>query len=1143
LDHLDDAGAPGDTSSTPPTAKADSASAAWRVNMAHGPVDTVRFETDESTWTSVDVHRDGETLLIDVLGDLYTLPIGGGRATRLTSGPAYDFQARWSPDGTRILFTSDRGGNDNLWVIDRDGTRARPVSEEKDKAVNCGSWSPDGTEVIARKRLTDHSSLGTTELWLYRLDGGSGIQITKKADLPEANEPIFSQDGRYIFYSARGSRYEYDRDPLDGIFQIQRFDRVTGKTTGITDGPGGAARPILSPDGKFLAFVRRDRLKTCLGLFDLERLTERVVWNGLNHDQFEGFAFTGVYPSYAFTPDGKSVVVWAKSKLWRVSISDGSAREIPFVASVEQIVAEAVRFPRDISPDEFLVRQIARPEVSPDGARLSFSALGRLYELELPAARPAGGRRTSATPRRLETPMARAYCPTYSPDGKWLAYVSWSDSTAGDLWRMPARGGASERLTRIPSQFANPAYSPDGSKIALVRGNGAPQRGHDLGDEGYAEVIWLPSGGGAAEAVVALPSRGSSRPMPRPSWNARGDRVYVIESDDSSPSEEKTLLASYRLDGTDRREHAKVHFAEEMVPSPDEKWVAIRQLHDAYVAPLPVVGTEAIEIDVNGGVVPVHRLTKDGAQWLGWTRGRSLTWSFGPDFYRLPLDSLVGRWERGRLEAGKDFQTTGELRQAVKAAETAETADAAKQAADASKKAADGSGLPIDTLSISLRVPTARPRGVVAFTGAKLLTMRAPEGTPAGGDGLARVGVIENGTLVVRDGRIEAVGPSASVQVPAGATVFDASGTTILPGLIDTHAHYHYSTLDLLPERSAAAWCNLAYGVTTTHDPSAATNSVFTEREMIEAGEMVGPRTFSTGYILYGATSPQHAPISSRDDALHHVRRLKRLGGFSVKSYMQPRREQRQWVIDAARAESMLVMPEGGGQLEMNLSCVLDGHTTIEHSLPITPLGQDVVQLFAHCATAETPTLLVAYGGLAGEHWFYQHSEAWKNQKLLRFTPRRNLDARSIRRPVMSIDGDWHHMEVARGVKALVEAGALVTLGAHGQLQGLGPHWELQALTQGGMSNANALRCATWNGARALGLDAQIGSLEAGKLADFIVCTRDPLQSIENSNSLRWVVKNGEVWDAETMAQLWPTRRAAPKFGFQFWGASPAPLE
>jgi imidazolonepropionase-like amidohydrolase len=396
----------------------------------------------------------------------------------------------------------------------------------------------------------------------------------------------------------------------------------------------------------------------------------------------------------------------------------------------------------------------------------------------------------------------------------------------------------------------------------------------------------------------------------------------------------------------------------------------------------------------------------------------------------------------------------------------------------------------------------------VAYRGARIVTMKGDE-------------VIENGTLLVEGNRIKAVG--ASVAVPPGARTVDVAGRTIVPGFIDEHAHLHYSTLDIFPQRPWKYAANLAYGVTTTHDPSASTHEAFGQSEMVEAGLMTGPRIYSTGFILYGADSAQRALIESLDDARKHVRRLKSLGAFSVKSYMQPRREQRQWIIQAAREEGMLVVPEGGGDLENDMSMVLDGHTTIEHSLPQTPLYNDIVTLFSRSKTAYTPTLLVAYGGLSGDKWFHQHYELWKDERLQRVTPQAVIDSLGRIRSVMATDpADWHHVDVAANAKKIADAGGRVCLGGHGQMQGLGPHWEVWAFVQGGMSPLQALRVATRWPAESLGIDKELGSLEAGKLADFMVLTANPLEKIENSETIELVVKNGQAYDPKALA-LAPT--------------------
>jgi imidazolonepropionase-like amidohydrolase len=315
------------------------------------------------------------------------------------------------------------------------------------------------------------------------------------------------------------------------------------------------------------------------------------------------------------------------------------------------------------------------------------------------------------------------------------------------------------------------------------------------------------------------------------------------------------------------------------------------------------------------------------------------------------------------------------------------------------------------------------------------------------------------------------------------------------------------------------------------HDPSANSETVFAQSELIKTGKMVGPRVFSTGTILYGADGDFKSVVNSLDDARSALRRSKAYGAFSVKSYNQPRREQRQWIIKAARELGMEVVPEGGSFFFHNLSMINDGHTTIEHNIPVTPLYNDVVRLWKESKTAYTPTLIVSYGAVSGEYYWYQHSNVWEKEKLLKFTPRSVIDARSRHRTMLPEEEYKNgHMLVAQQLKKLNDAGVLVNMGAHGQLQGLGAHWEIWMLTQGGMTSMEALKAATINSAKSLGFDQQLGSLEAGKLADLIVLDKNPLENIYNTESIKYVMVNGRLYDAESMNETGNYNRPRNKF-------------
>ena len=349
-----------------PGQEAPEDSTAWDVTAAHGPTKTVSFRTTEGTWMNVDVSPDGTEIVFDLLGDLYLLPIDGGTATRITSGPAFDVQPRFSPDGQRISFTSDRAGGDNIWLVDRDGTNPVQMTEEDFRLLNNAAWTPDGEYLVARKHFTSERSLGAGEMWLYHSSGGTeGLQLTeRKNDQQDAGEPDVSPDGRYVFFSedmSGGSTFQYNKDPNRQIYVIRQLDRETGELQSLITGPGGAARPEVSPDGRHIAFVRRVRTKSVLYLYDRETGAHRPLWDGLDHDQQEAWAIFGVYPNYAWTPDGGSLVVWAKGGLWRVDIGSREATRIPFEAEVEQTVTDAVRYPVEVSPQRFEAKMIRRP--------------------------------------------------------------------------------------------------------------------------------------------------------------------------------------------------------------------------------------------------------------------------------------------------------------------------------------------------------------------------------------------------------------------------------------------------------------------------------------------------------------------------------------------------------------------------------------------------------------------------------------------------------------------------------------------------------------------------------------------------------------------------------------------------------------
>ncbi|MDH5588926.1 MAG: amidohydrolase, partial [Gemmatimonadota bacterium] len=244
-----------------PSIGQEAESPAWTVDHTWAPTKDVSFPVSEGTWMDLDVSPDGSTIVFDLLGDIYTLSIAGGEATRISGGPAFEFQPRFSPDGTRIAFVSDRDGLNNVWTMAPDGSDPKQVTTEKERDVNSPTWSPDGEWIFARKHFVFSRSLGAGEIWMWHRTGGSGLQVSDRPnEQQDQGEPAVSPDGEWIYFSqdvTEGPFFQYNKDPNPGIYAILRRNLETGEQETVIRGAGGAIAPTPHPDGRRLAFVRR----------------------------------------------------------------------------------------------------------------------------------------------------------------------------------------------------------------------------------------------------------------------------------------------------------------------------------------------------------------------------------------------------------------------------------------------------------------------------------------------------------------------------------------------------------------------------------------------------------------------------------------------------------------------------------------------------------------------------------------------------------------------------------------------------------------------------------------------------------------------------------------------------------------------
>ncbi|WP_347922257.1 amidohydrolase family protein [Pontimicrobium sp. SW4] len=1012
----------------------------------------VSLNTNEGTWMNVDVSPDGSKIVFDLLGDIFIMNANGGKATALRTGLPFEVQPRFSPDGNTISFTSDAGGGDNIWTMNIDGSDAKQITKENFRLLNNAVWTPDGEYIVARKHFSSTRSLGAGEMWMYHLTGKSGIQITKrKNDQQDVNEPNISKDGRYMYYSEDvypGGFFQYNKDPNSQIYVINRYDFETGKTERITGGPGGAARPQISNDGKKLAFVKRVRTKTVLYIHDLETGEEWPIFDGLNKDQQEAWAIFGVYSNYSWTPNDDSIVFWSGGKINKVNVNTLQVTNIPFKVNTSIKIAKAIEFDTPVAPNTFNAKVIRDVKTSPNGKSIVFNALGYLYSMELPKGKPK--RLTQGTDFEFE--------PSFSPDGSQIVYVTWNDENLGSIYSISLKEGTPKKLSAQKGIYRNPAYSNNGSKVVYRKEGGNGDQGRTFSKK---TGLYIMDANGKNNKFL---TQQGDYPL-----FSKDDKRIIYQNGGTFGGALTKELKSVDLNGNNERTHIKSKNGNRLLPSPDGKWVAFIHLFKVYMAPMPQAGA-TIDLTDKTNFVPVTQLTEDAGINLHWSKdSKTIHWSLGNDYYSAPasLDTKLVAKPKARIE---------------------------------------------------LEIKTDKPNGKIAFKNARIITMQGDK-------------VIENGTIIVNQNKIEAIGKASEVSIPSNAKVYDLSGKTIMPGIVDAHAHIGGFRDGLTTQKHWQFYANLAFGVTTAHDPSANTQAVFALSELLKSGQMVGPRLYSTGHILYGAEGDFKAVINSLDDARSSIKRTKAFGALSVKSYNQPRREQRQQVLQAAREESIFVVPEGGSTFYHNMTMVIDGHTGVEHNIPISPVYKDVLTLWENSNTGYTPTLVVNYAGMSGEYYWYQNTNVWENKKLLKYIPRGIVDARSRHR-VMVPQEEYEngHIQTSKIAKALTDVGVKVNLGAHGQLQGLGAHWELWMLQQGGMTNMEALRAATLNGAEYIGAGNDIGSLEVGKLADLIVLDKNPLENIRNTESILYTMVNGRLYDTETMNEIGNHENTRGKF-------------
>ncbi len=1083
----------------------------WDVTLARGEVREIDFETDEGTWMSVDMSPDGRWIVFDLLAHVYRVPAEGGRAQSLTqeSGVAVNYHPKYSPDGTRIAFISDRGGQTNLWVMDADGSNPRQVQSSMDTRVTMPEWTADGEYILVAQG---------GGIWMYHQDGGTGIEVVSSDD-GSASWPSVSEDGRFLYYHVRtpGQTVPWAvdddifaepvdgalvRDALQGTMNLRRRDLKTGEVLKITSGVpsrqyrlsgGGGFAGEISPDGRHVAFARRlpDATiewkghefgpSTALWVRDLETGAERIAMDPISQDMTEGMKTIRMLPGYAWAPDGASIVIAQGGKLRRLHVASGEVSTIPFTARVHRVISEQAYQAFRIDDGPVRINFTRWTTGSPDGERLAFTAAGRVWVMDLPDGTPR--RLTSDAEKRFE------YSPSWSPDSRSIAYTTVDENATGHVMTISVDGGSPRQVSAESGEYAHTQWSPDGTEILATRGSGATFRYRSVAHNPWYDLVLFPAagpGGGAetgdeagmgsaGQRVVRVP--GNTLPtrtqFVRGSFGPEG-RIYYRTMGDS------TRLRSVARDGSDPQIHLVLPFADEVMISPDGRHAAFNEGDNAYLVPVPggAAGIGgAVAVAKKNGKLPVRQLSRRGGIFPGWRDANTVEFGSAANYYTHDV-----------------------------AAETT------------------------DTFRIALQVPRGSlGMGTVAITGARIVTLENRQ-------------VVENGTLVATDGRITCVGTAGECDASGADHTVDGTGKTLIPGFIDMHSHFFREYRGIIPPNAFEMAVALAYGVTSNLDNSQWSQDVFPAAQMIEAGILVGPRTYTTGDPLYRGDAVRQNELTTYEVAEDNIARLQSWGAVSLKQYLQPRRDQRQWVSDIARRRGLMVTSEGS-DLAFNMGMIMDGQTAWEHPISYVPMYSDAARFFGRAETVYSPTFVVGGPGPWNDEWFFHETEVWRDEKLRLWMPWKQLvphARRVFQRPFT----DYSYPMLAQILADWMEEGAHGAIGAHGQQHGLASHWEVW-IAESAMGPMGALELASVEGAYFLGTSEDLGTLTEGKLADLMILNSNPLDNIRNTTDIQYVMKGGILYEGTTLDEIWPNARAygaRPWIHEEVWRSGPRPV-